>query len=140
VWQPAVIFGLVKIVTVLMRDALLRAVLLCCPPEAIPAENLFLRRQLALLLERCVQPRPCRRCDPRQLDAAVAPLRLAGRAGRREASDAAALATRGAQVGLTADELRALHALSGLPAAYLGWMFERQGEYRSNQLLEARRT
>jgi aryl-alcohol dehydrogenase-like predicted oxidoreductase len=43
------------------------------------------------------------------------------------------------QVQLSADELQALDAVSRLPAEYPGWMFERQGETRSKQLLEARR-
>jgi hypothetical protein len=41
-------FGLVKIVAVLLQDALRRAVLLLRSPEAIQAEILLLRRQLAL--------------------------------------------------------------------------------------------
>ena len=44
------------------------------------------------------------------------------------------------QVKLSADELQALDAVSRLPAEYPGWMFERQGETRRKQLLEARRT
>ena len=43
------------------------------------------------------------------------------------------------QVTLSADELAALDEVSRLPAEYPGWMFERQGEYRRKQLLEARR-
>ena len=43
------------------------------------------------------------------------------------------------QVVLTEDELRALDAVSKLPAEYPGWMFARQGEYRSKQLLDAHR-
>jgi len=41
------------------------------------------------------------------------------------------------QIQLSADELQALDAVSRLPAEYPGWMFERQGEYRRKQLLEA---
>jgi len=44
------------------------------------------------------------------------------------------------QVKLSADELRGLDAVSQLPAEYPGWMFERQGETRRKQLLEARPT
>jgi len=43
------------------------------------------------------------------------------------------------EVSLSADELRALDEVSRLPAEYPGWMFERQGETRRRQLLEARR-
>jgi aryl-alcohol dehydrogenase-like predicted oxidoreductase len=43
------------------------------------------------------------------------------------------------QVHLGADELQALDEVSRLPAEYPGWMFERQGETRRKQLLEARR-
>jgi aryl-alcohol dehydrogenase-like predicted oxidoreductase len=43
------------------------------------------------------------------------------------------------QVKLSADELRVLEAVSCLPAEYPGWMFERQGETRRKQLLEANR-
>ena len=42
-------------------------------------------------------------------------------------------------VRLSADELKALDAVSHLPAEYPGWMFERQGEYRRTQLLDAAR-
>jgi aryl-alcohol dehydrogenase-like predicted oxidoreductase len=42
-------------------------------------------------------------------------------------------------VTLSDDELRALDAVSALPAEYPGWMLERQGEYRRNQLRDARR-
>ncbi len=41
------------------------------------------------------------------------------------------------QVSLGAEELRALDEVSRLPAEYPGWMFERQGEYRRKQVLEA---
>jgi len=43
------------------------------------------------------------------------------------------------QVALSASELSALDAASRLPAEYPGWMLARQGEYRSKQLLDARR-
>jgi len=43
------------------------------------------------------------------------------------------------EVSLSADELRTLDEVSRLPAEYPGWMFERQGETRRRQLLEARR-
>ncbi len=39
-----------------------------------------------------------------------------------------------AQVRLTADELQALDAVSRLPREYPGWMLERQGEVRRQQL------
>ncbi|KJK18124.1 aldo/keto reductase [Burkholderiaceae bacterium 16] len=41
-------------------------------------------------------------------------------------------------VTLSADELATLDEASRLPAEYPGWMFERQGEVRRKQLLEAR--
>lgn len=44
-----------------------------------------------------------------------------------------------AQVVLSADELDALDMASRLPAEYPGWMLARQGEYRSRQLVDARR-
>jgi len=44
-----------------------------------------------------------------------------------------------AQVALSAAELNQLDEISRLPAEYPGWMFDRQGEYRRNQVLEARR-
>jgi aryl-alcohol dehydrogenase-like predicted oxidoreductase len=44
------------------------------------------------------------------------------------------------QVSLSADELRALAAVSSLPAEYPGWMLERQGEFRRQQQLQARQT
>jgi aryl-alcohol dehydrogenase-like predicted oxidoreductase len=40
-------------------------------------------------------------------------------------------------VKLTADEIKALDALSALPAEYPGWMFQRQGEIRRKQLAES---
>ena len=43
------------------------------------------------------------------------------------------------RVKLSADELRAIDQVSGLPAEYPGWMFERQGETRRKQLCEAQR-
>jgi aryl-alcohol dehydrogenase-like predicted oxidoreductase len=42
-------------------------------------------------------------------------------------------------VTLSAEELQALDAVSRLPAEYPGWMFERQGEYRRQLLVQARR-
>jgi len=44
------------------------------------------------------------------------------------------------RVALSADELKRLDEVSALPAEYPGWMFERQGEYRRKQILEARRS
>ncbi len=43
------------------------------------------------------------------------------------------------QLSLSADELRVLDEVSQLPAEYPGWMFDRQGETRRKQLLDARR-
>jgi aryl-alcohol dehydrogenase-like predicted oxidoreductase len=43
------------------------------------------------------------------------------------------------QLSLSADELRVLDEVSQLPAEYPGWMFDRQGETRRRQLLDARR-
>ena len=42
------------------------------------------------------------------------------------------------QVALSADELRQLNEVSRLPQEYPGWMFDRQGEVRRKQLLDAR--
>ena len=39
-------------------------------------------------------------------------------------------------IRLTDDELRQLDAVSALPREYPGWMLERQGEYRRNQLAQ----
>lgn len=41
------------------------------------------------------------------------------------------------QVTLSAGELEQIDKVSHLPAEYPGWMFERQGEYRRNQIAEA---
>ena len=49
--------ALAGIVVRLIEDALRWVVLLFRSPEALRAENLFLRRQLALYLERGVKPR-----------------------------------------------------------------------------------
>jgi aryl-alcohol dehydrogenase-like predicted oxidoreductase len=38
---------------------------------------------------------------------------------------------------LSAEQLAQLDAVSRLPAEYPGWMFERQGEYRRQQLRDA---
>jgi aryl-alcohol dehydrogenase-like predicted oxidoreductase len=43
------------------------------------------------------------------------------------------------QVSLSAEELQTLDAVSRLPVEYPGWMFERQGGVRRQQLLEGRR-
>ena len=43
------------------------------------------------------------------------------------------------QVALSASELNQLDEISRLPAEYPGWMFDRQGEYRRNQILDADR-
>ena len=53
--------ALAKIVAVLLGDALRLVKLLCCPNRSLIAENLFLRRQLALYQEREAKPR---RIDP----------------------------------------------------------------------------
>jgi len=42
-----------------------------------------------------------------------------------------------AQVVLSVDELQAIDSASGLSAEYPGWMLERQGEYRRNQVAAA---
>jgi aryl-alcohol dehydrogenase-like predicted oxidoreductase len=42
------------------------------------------------------------------------------------------------KVALTGDELVALDKVSALPPEYPGWMLERQGEYRRQQLLQSR--
>jgi aryl-alcohol dehydrogenase-like predicted oxidoreductase len=43
------------------------------------------------------------------------------------------------KVVLSAEELAALDKVSALPAEYPGWMIERQGEYRRNQLSQSER-
>ncbi|MDV6319812.1 aldo/keto reductase [Chromohalobacter sp. HP20-39] len=43
------------------------------------------------------------------------------------------------QVTLSHEELAELDAVSALPAEYPGWMFERQGDYRRQQLADAKR-
>ncbi|MCK0713645.1 aldo/keto reductase [Chromohalobacter sarecensis] len=43
------------------------------------------------------------------------------------------------QVALSHEELAELDAVSALPAEYPGWMFERQGAYRRQQLADAKR-
>jgi hypothetical protein len=40
-------------------------------------------------------------------------------------------------VVLSAAELTALDKVSALPPEYPGWMFERQGEYRRQQVLQS---
>ena len=39
-------------------------------------------------------------------------------------------------IRLSEDELKKLDAVSALPGEYPGWMLERQGEYRRNQLVQ----
>lgn len=41
------------------------------------------------------------------------------------------------QVALTPEDLAALNEVSALPSEYPGWMFERQGEFRRQQLLQS---
>lgn len=41
-------------------------------------------------------------------------------------------------VRLSDDELAKLETVSALPSEYPGWMFERQGEYRRQQLAQSR--
>jgi hypothetical protein len=48
---------IVRIALRVIEDALRWVVLLACSTESVHAENLFLRRQLALCIERGVQPR-----------------------------------------------------------------------------------
>jgi len=43
------------------------------------------------------------------------------------------------RLALSADELKALDEVSRLPAEYPGWMFERQGDYRSKQMAQVHR-
>ena len=43
------------------------------------------------------------------------------------------------KVALSADELKTLGEASALPSEYPGWMFERQGEYRRQQLADSGR-
>ena len=50
--------ALLKIAAYLIEDALRQAMLLFRSNSSIRAENLFLRRQLALYVERGVRPRP----------------------------------------------------------------------------------
>jgi aryl-alcohol dehydrogenase-like predicted oxidoreductase len=42
-----------------------------------------------------------------------------------------------AKVTLSADELKQLDGVSGLPSEYPGWMLERQGQYRRKQISDA---
>ncbi|MCD6008948.1 MAG: aldo/keto reductase [Pseudomonadota bacterium] len=42
-----------------------------------------------------------------------------------------------AEVGLSDEELAELHGVSALPPEYPGWMFERQGEYRRQQIAQS---
>ena len=49
--------ALAKIVAILLGDALRFVVLMSCPSRTLIAENLFLRRQLALYKERGLKPR-----------------------------------------------------------------------------------
>ena len=57
VWHHERMATLATIALRLIGDALRWLVLLCRSTEAIRAENLFLRRQLALFIERGVHPR-----------------------------------------------------------------------------------
>ncbi|MBX3657874.1 MAG: aldo/keto reductase [Ramlibacter sp.] len=41
------------------------------------------------------------------------------------------------KLSLTADEMAQIDQVSQIPAEYPGWMFERQGEYRRNQMAQA---
>jgi diketogulonate reductase-like aldo/keto reductase len=41
------------------------------------------------------------------------------------------------KVTLSADELKQLDGVSGLPSEYPGWMLERQGQYRRKQISDA---
>ena len=42
-----------------------------------------------------------------------------------------------AKVTLSADELKQLDGVSGLPSEYPGWMLERRGQYRRKQISDA---
>jgi transposase InsO family protein len=57
VWHHERMVTLAAIALRLIKDALRWLVLLCRSTEAVRAENLFLRRQLALFIERGVRPR-----------------------------------------------------------------------------------
>src|SRR5688500_12795672 len=57
VWHHEHMVTLVRIALRLIEDALRWVVLLFRSTEAVRAENLFLRRQLALFIERGVHPR-----------------------------------------------------------------------------------
>ena len=55
-WNDVRMIALAKIAAVLLGDALRFAVLFICPSRSLIAENLFLRRQLALYKERGLKP------------------------------------------------------------------------------------
>jgi hypothetical protein len=117
--------GLVRIALVLIQDALRWAVLLFRSPEAIQAENVFLRRQLALCLERGVRPRRIdaatrisltllsRHFDWRAALVVVTPesLLLGGKLRRLQAGVGPELVGGGPEPVLDCDEIRG-HALS----------------------------
>jgi hypothetical protein len=67
--------ALIKIAVQLLADGAWFAILLFRPSQSVQAENLFLRRQLALFKERAVQPR--------RIDAAVQRARCSTTAYRR---------------------------------------------------------
>ena len=101
--------SLLKIAGLLVEDAFRWLLLLFRSAEALRAENLFLRRQLALYIERGVQPQPGRRGYPRQPGATGQALRLARRAGGRAAGDDDSLASRRLETAL-ANEVSARSA------------------------------
>jgi putative transposase len=56
-WHDERMVTLLAVVVRLVEDALRWLGLLCRSPKSLEAENLFLRRQLALYIERGVKPR-----------------------------------------------------------------------------------
>jgi hypothetical protein len=85
---------LARIVLRLIEDALRWLMLLARSDESVRAENLVLRRQLAMFIERGIRP-PSNGCRyPSQLGGADATIRLAQRAGGRAAGYDRSLASR----------------------------------------------
>ena len=99
-WHDERMVTLVRIALRLIEDALRWVVLLFRSTESVHAENLFLRRQLALYIERGVQPRPGRRGDSSQPGATGKALRLARRTGGRAAGNDDPLASRRLEIVL----------------------------------------
>ena len=72
------VVALIRIAVELLADAACLAILLFRPTQSIEAENLFLRRQLALFKERGVRPRRIDAANSNQLGAPRKTLRMAG--------------------------------------------------------------